>query len=187
MASTPGRFASALDEYWKDDFAPLQAAGHAVLKALREDEDAPDADLYRRISNSGSGSHLYFPATAATASSTTSSTTITASTEAATSTNKNGTSAPPPTPTVTMSHLRSIPLPPYLAQELKTTKSHSLMGLLSEARLAWMSVDSKVFLWSFHSTATADQGSSFCCFQVPSGQCVIACGLMRPKKGMYRF
>ena len=38
-----------MEAYWKDDFRPLQAAGKAVLAALRADEEAPDADLYRRI------------------------------------------------------------------------------------------------------------------------------------------
>jgi hypothetical protein len=38
-----------MEDYWKDDFVPLQAANKAVLAALRADEEAPDADLYRRI------------------------------------------------------------------------------------------------------------------------------------------
>jgi nuclear pore complex protein Nup155 len=136
---------TTVEAFWKDDFGPLQAAGQAVLRALRNDEAAPDADLYRRISASGDESHLYLKPTNAT---------------------------------VTLKHLRSVPLPALLAQQLQTTKSHSLMGLLAPASLAWMTVDEKVFLWPFQ------QPGSFCSFQVPSGQSIIAVGLVRPKKGM---
>lgn len=148
MASTPGRSGfTTLAAFWNDDFAPLQAAGQAVLKALREDEAAPDADLYRRISASGAGSHLYFAGGETAATST------------------------------TVKHLKSVPLPSLIAQELQTTKRHSFMGLLAEASLAWMSVDDKLFLWSFR------EPDSFCSFQVPSGQSVVTVGLVPPKKG----
>jgi nuclear pore complex protein Nup155 len=49
---------SAIEEYWKDDFFPLAAAGKAILRELREDEAG--GDLHRRILGSGNGSHLYF-------------------------------------------------------------------------------------------------------------------------------
>jgi nuclear pore complex protein Nup155 len=200
MTSTPSRFSSSLDEYWKDDFTPLHAAGQAVLHALREDEAAPDADLYRRITHSGSGSHLYFPAQSndghghghGSNGSNGGSTSgrgrghgmsgMSMSAPNA-SMNMNMNTAPP-VPVVTMKHIRSVPLPKFLAEKLKTTKSHSLMGLLSQAKLAWMSVDHTVYLWSFHATETAT-GSTFCSFAVPSGQCIIAVGLVRPKKGTY--
>lgn len=47
----------SLEDYWKDDFVPLQAAGREILQQLRNDESAADADLYRRLST---GQHLYF-------------------------------------------------------------------------------------------------------------------------------
>jgi nuclear pore complex protein Nup155 len=174
MASTPSRFSSSLEDYWKDDFSPLQAAGQAVLSALREDEAAPDADLYRRITHSGSGSHLYFSAQSNGGSGSNGA--------------SNGSRSPrspstgPTPPVVAMKHIRSVPLPKFLEEKLQTTKSHSLMGLLSHAKLAWMSVDHTVYLWSFHATENAN-GSTFCSFAVPSGQCVVAVGLVRPKKG----
>jgi nuclear pore complex protein Nup155 len=176
MASTPSRFSSSLEDYWKDDFSPLQAAGQAVLHALREDEAAPDADLYRRITHSGSGSHLYFSAQSNGGSG------------SGSNGASNGSRSPrspstgPTPPVVAMKHIRSVPLPKFLEEKLQTTKSHSLMGLLSHAKLAWMSVDHTVYLWSFHATETAN-GSTFCSFAVPSGQPVVAVGLVRPKKG----
>jgi len=48
------------DPYIANDFHPLALAGKEILNALREDESAPDADLYRRITSSSSaGSHRY--------------------------------------------------------------------------------------------------------------------------------
>jgi hypothetical protein len=173
MASTPSRFSSSLEDYWNDDFTPLQAAGQAVLHALREDEAAPDADLYRRITHSGSGSHLYFSGPSNGGGGIRGGTSSTASSPSSTG---------PTPPVVTMKHVRSVPLPKFLEEKLRTTKSHSLMGLLSQAKLAWMSVDHTVYLWSFHATETAS-GSTFCSFAVPSGQSVVAVGLVRPKKG----
>ena len=173
MASTPSRFSSSLEEYWNDDFTPLQAAGQAVLHALREDEAAPDADLYRKITHSGSGSHLYFSAQSNGGSGSGGSANGGALSNASTG---------PTPPVVSMKHIRSVPLPKFLEEKLRTTQSHSLMGLLSHAKLAWMSVDHTVYLWSFHATETAN-GSTFCSFAVPSGQPVVAVGLVRPKKG----
>jgi nuclear pore complex protein Nup155 len=174
MASTPSRFSSSLEDYWNDDFTPLQAAGQAVLHALREDEAAPDADLYRKITHSGSGSHLYFSSQSNGGSG--------GSNGGASS----GASTGPTPPVVSMKHIRSVPLPKFLEEKFRTTHSHSLMGLLSQAKLAWMSVDHTVYLWSFHATETANgygYGSTFCSFAVPSGQPVVAVGLVRPKKG----
>lgn len=143
---------AAMDAYWSDDFMPLEAAGNAVLAALRKDEAAPDADLYRRIVSSGSGSHLYFP-------------------------------TEQPYPGATMTHKKTIPLPPFLAQQLQTTRVSSLMGLLPEAELVWMSVDEKLYLWSSNSAAVPGGMEDFCSFTVPTGQCIVSVGLVKPKKG----
>ena len=150
MVSSQGD--AAMEAYWSDDFTPLQAAGKAMLKALRSDETAPDADLYRRIVSSGSGSHLYFP-------------------------------SDPKYPGPTMTHTRSVPLPPYLAQQIQTTRVSTLMGLLPEAELVWMSVDEKLYLWSSNAAGVPGGMEDFCSFTVPTGQCVVSVGLVRPKKG----
>lgn len=184
----------SLDAFWRDDFAPLQAAGKAVLEALREDEAAPDADLYKRIVSSGSGSHLYYPSLSAQAPGS-----APVSESALTAAPSEAKSQPRITvpPTATMAHQRSVPLPPYLAKELRQTRMSSLMGLLPEAELTWMSVDEKLFIWShasssvatagLHSAAAAPGMDSFCNFVIPSGQCVVSVGLVRPKKGRLRL
>ena len=136
----------ALVGFWKDDFVPLQAAGKAILQALREDEAAPDADLYRRIISSGSGSHLYFKSTAVVA------------------------------------HQTSIPLPPFLVEQLQTTRISSLMGILPEAGLLWMSVDDVLYLWK-PDDVLGPSLNDLCSFVMPSGQCVVSVGLVKPKIG----
>ena len=153
MASAANHFAKQLHDYFNtDDFAPVQSAGKQVNAALREDEAAPDADLHRRIAASAPESHLYFPARSEQ------------------------------TATRQWKHLRSEPLPQYLAEQLSTVQSVSLMGLLTPASLAWMSVDHKLYLWSFR-----QQEGSFSCFEVPSRQSVVSVGLVKPKKGKASF
>ena len=157
-----------IQSYWKDDFIPLQAAGAALNAALRADEQ--DSDLYRRIchgTGTAGASHLYFFAGG----------------------NSNGGSQQPPPPEQILEHRKSVPLPPLLAQQLSTVRVHSSMGLLASADLAWMSVDDKLYLWSYNNAAVGSgngAASSFCSFAVPSGQCVVTVGLVQPKKGKDR-
>lgn len=148
MASTQGQFASQLANFWKDDFAPLEAAGQAVLNCLREEEAAPDADLYRRIATSSPGSHSYFSDDSKVS--------------------------------LQWKHIHSDPLPALLSQQLSSVQSHSLMGLLAPASLAWMSVDHKLYLWPFQRSS---QDETLICFEIPSQQCVVSVGLVKPKKG----
>lgn len=176
-------FTDVLAAHWSDDFAPLQDAGKAVLTALREDENAPDADLYRRIGAFGNGSHQYFAATGSS---------LQSSTEGAMPTTPIGMSSQPspmpalnPPPTITVSHDQSIPLPPFMSQQLLQVKSASLMGLMPQAELAWLTVDDKLFIWPY-SAQQARDGPSFCSFTVPNGQCVLSVGLVHPKKGVFR-
>jgi hypothetical protein len=112
-------------------------------------QDESDADLYDKITASEQPSHLYITPTPV-------------------GSNELG-----------LKHLQSIPIPPLLAQERETVQSHSLMGLLTPASLAWMTVDSKLFLWPF------EKGGEIIRFQVPSGQSIITVGLVRPKKGSF--
>jgi nuclear pore complex protein Nup155 len=93
-------------------------------------------------------------------------------------------------PASSVEHEHSVPLPAFLAQELGSTRLSSLMGLLPEADLAWMSVDEKLFVWSYDSSSSLDpfhqknrSTEDFCFFPVPSGQCVVSVGLVKPKKG----
>ena len=167
--------AVALRKYWSNDFRPLQAAGGMVNAALRADEEDVHSDLYRRIISGNASSpqsHLYFP-TAATVA-------------AATTTTTNSVEDTAPQAEQVLKHRRSVPLPSLLTEKLSTVKRHSSMGLLPGADLAYLSVDDKLYLWSYQTTATTastPNSSSVCSFTVTSGQCVIAVGLVRPKKG----
>jgi len=161
MESTPGRHTASAMIDWKDDFAPLQAAGTAMLRCMRDDEAAPDADLYRRISASGVGSHMYYSSSSSVDDGTN---------------NASGREGITVTPTVR--HVKSEPLPPLVTRKIELTRKHTFMGLLPEASLAWVSVDDELFLWPFQG-----QPGSLCSFRVPSGQSVITVGLARPKKG----
>lgn len=210
-------------EYWKDDYRPLQAAGRALQAALREDESAPDADLYRRLTSSGPGSHLYFvgdnsdaagnngsPEPQTNGSNNDENRDPSFSRGFNGSSNASGFGTPlggggirndaspsaPGTPTSSsadpaiapqtllgLKHLRSIPLPSWLSEQLSSDmSSYSLMGLLAEASLAWISTDDKLFLWSFAATDDTSRGG-FCQFQVPSKQPIVSVGLVRPKPG----
>lgn len=107
-----------------------------------------------------------------------------------------------PPPTASVVHSRTVPLPSLLAREMSTTRLSSLMGLLPQAGLAWMSVDERLYVWSYDAALRGhgggsgwgssggsgggghDEGSAedFCSYAVPSGQCIVSVGLVRPKK-----
>ena len=131
--------------------------------------------------------------------------------------------------TLQLPHLRRLPPPvrhPHLSYgmksqspsiEAKKAQLSSIMGLLPEANLVWLSADEKLFLWSYQATSTAfspsflnnvpsplttttttptitDRGLSqnsnddkqdYCTFTVPSGQCIVSVGLVRPKPGVF--
>ena len=167
---------SAEEEYWKDDFRPLQASGKLVLQALREDEAAPDADLYRRITNVSSASqrdhHYFFDPSSSPGD--------------GNGTTTNSTSS---APLYQMEHERSVPVPPLLTNQLKTAKKQSLMGLFPEAQLAWMTVDEKLFLWSTSAGASGSNPTDFLHFQVPSSSHreIVSVGLVPPKKGAFEI
>ena len=271
-----------------DDFGRLASANQTLVEALLADENAPDADLYRRLlmNPAGGGSHLYRPARgdvsdwmefasnmnastanqyftkekpaaagssrghAATSGSSSSSSQrrssplrfgsrATGATASGTSHEEGGetslertrttsggglfgsrsrsprtlqqspgspsnerggphtASSPSSIPTDTMlptsslSHTSSIPMPAFLSQQISTkAKISSLMGLLPEASLAWMSVDYTLYLWRYGQTGTTNSMLStglddFCSFRVPSKQCVSTVGLAKPKSGIF--
>lgn len=62
-------------------------------------------------------------------------------------------------------------------------------GPSPQAGLAWMSVDERLYVWSYDAALRGyggghDDGSAedFCSYAVPSGQCIVSVGLVRPKK-----
>jgi len=166
-------------EYWKDDFTPLQAAASQINAALREDEQ--EADLYRRIgSGNRPSSHLYFPVG-----------------DSSSNNNRgiNGTNAAAAAntpvavpPLQQLQHRKTVPLPPVILEKLQGVKIQTLMGLLPPADLAWISVDEKLYLWSYDDATAGFRSpraanARFCSFVVPSKQPILSVGLVRPKEG----
>lgn len=155
MTSTTGNnVVPARSDYWNDDFVPLQNAGKSILNVLRSDQTSAHGDLYRRL----------------------------LSTSSATSS-----AAPMDTDPINhhyfshgaWKHSQSIPLPPYLQEQLSKAKMSSMMGLLPEAELAWMTIDDCIYLWTY--TRSAD--GEFLFFQVPSHQPIVSVGIAPPKQG----
>jgi Nup133 N terminal like len=203
------RFSQMINDYWtkNNDFVPLQDAGTMINQALRSDEE--DADLYRKIASQGgtgtsssstssSASHLYFPYDPKS----TENSSNTHQMNGVSSPSPGGTSVPtaPPPPDQTLEHIQSIPLPTLLSDQLQKVRMYSSMGLLrpSSSHLAYMTVDHQLYVWSYEdqiasfpdedmtttmATNNTSLSSSIISFSIPSGQCIISVGLVRPKKG----
>jgi hypothetical protein len=160
------------DPFLANDFYPLKHAHNAIMAALRADESTPDADLYRRIaSNSSNDSsqnqcHLYRSAG------------INPEGHARQGTDAGDTHN-------TVHHENSIPLPPYLTNIIKETKLSSLMGMLPQGNMVWVSVDDALYIWEYGSLNGGRKKEDFVCFQVPSGQCVVSVGIVTPKPGKF--
>ncbi|KAL3822801.1 hypothetical protein ACHAXA_005966 [Cyclostephanos tholiformis] len=187
--------ATTIDPYLADDFYPLFSASREILNALRADESAPDADLFRRlISSSSSIPHRYHVAGGDEGRGVVSSSAphpspmggggiggggrggrgggraspqaldVVGSPLAAVRGRMNArpsSSVPndvppvdgghPPSssssttipPTSHLRYERSIPLPDHLSAVSSKAKFSSLMGLLPDADLVWMSADDK--------------------------------------------
>jgi hypothetical protein len=146
-------------EYWKDDFVALQNAGKSISNVLRKDESCAHGDLYR----------LILSTTTSASSATTTSTSDADSSNPNHRYFSNG----------AWNHVQSIPLPPYLQEQLSKAKMSTMMGLFPEAELAWMTIDDSIYLWTY--TRSAD--SEFMHFQVPSHQPIVSVGLAPPKPG----
>ena len=97
-------------------------------------------------------------------------------------------------------YMKSIPLPELVQQQLTKVRMYTNMGLLSLAHLAYISIDDQLYLWSYDSNDvlssslssirhdrtsidTTTNNTPVCSFVIPSGQCIISVGLVRPKKG----
>ena len=118
----------------------------------------------------------------------------------------------PNIPTSSYEYHHSVPLPGHLAKLVSSVRLSSLMGLLPEANLAWMSIDENLYLWAYdnninnHSQtngilspntymgkknfrngnghlAKEAQMEDFCTFSPPSKRNIVSVGLVRPKRG----
>ena len=183
------------DPFVSNDFFPLCQAHNTVIAALRAEEASNDADLYRRIASDSAGGtdedrgHLY----RSLEKEITSGASSRVQKEGVTAVVDGGTSVTCDVyPTV--EHTQSIPLPNYITKVLKETKLSSLMGILPEANMVWVSVDDSLYLWEYERESVGGVGRTsssnaddFVCFKVPSGQCVVSVGLVKPKIGKFRI
>ena len=160
-----------MEDFWKDDYRPLQWAGKAILQALRDDENAPDADLYRRLTQSSENSHLYFKSNMSLPRDRSSAATIVSPS----SVSEHALSLP----TISLKHRQSLPLPPMLTDALNQVKTCSFMGLLLPVSMAWMTVDERLFLFS---SEDPSQGK-IQCFENPRKQPILTVALVKPKQG----
>ncbi|KAL7580131.1 hypothetical protein ACA910_012889 [Epithemia clementina (nom. ined.)] len=166
-----------MEEFWKDDYRPLRWAGKAILQALRDDEQAPDADLYRRLTESNENSHLYFQSDSSLFAPQSNS-----ATPMPGRSNAENVGAAPSPPTICLKHRQSLPLPPLLTDALKQQRTCSYMGLLLPVGLAWMTVDEKLFLFSSEDPSQR----SIERFENPRKQPILAVALVKPKPGVFK-
>ena len=174
MMSTPSS-ARPIDEYWNDDFRPLQDAGKGILSMLRRDETSAHGDLYRRIISN----------------------TPTTTTTTTTTNNGDVESNPahhyftPDQNDSTVQHVETIPLPSGLQEKRKNARISTMMGLFPQGELAWLTVDDTVHLWTYHTSIqrTTDRvvgmnsENQILEFQMPSKQPIVSVGLAPPKPG----
>ena len=188
---------SSIDPFLANDFYPLNQAHNAVLGAMRADESAPDADLSRRISSGSNATaasdiqghtyrtsqdrdHLSNGATSSERFGGAMPTQMQGNVSVSANVNANLDKSEVYN---TLSHTNSVPLPPYLTNIIKETKLSSLMGILPEGNMVWVSVDNSLYLWEYGSLSGGRKKEDFVCFKVPSGQCVVSVGIVKPKPG----
>eukprot|EP01083_Nonionella_stella_P118179 352770_1 len=152
------------DPFLSNDFYPLQTAHQAIVSALRADESCTNADLYKRMASAGNGSgamnmngtsmgggsgmpgHLYKTLEDGRNN--------VHGTMNGNGNNNNSNAIVPQGETNvyhTLQHSNSIPLPQYLSNIIRETKLSSLMGLLPEGNMVWVSVDDALYLWEYGS------------------------------------
>jgi hypothetical protein len=107
----------------------------------------------------------------------------------------------PPPPEQTVQHIQSVPLPSLLTDQLQKVRIYSSMGLFQPAssHLAYLIVDHQLFVWSYEDqlvasyqkdkmndtmlSTSSSASQSIISFAIPSGQCIISVGLVRPRQG----
>jgi hypothetical protein len=89
----------------------------------------------------------------------------------------------------TWQHSHTVPLSRFLLEQRASATRHSLLGLLPEAQMAWMSVDDQLYVWSIESSSSSmmleESAATLCSYQVASGQPIVSVGLVRPVPGAH--
>ena len=157
------------EEYWKDDFRPLQDSAKAVTAALKADETSSESDLYRRLASTSSA----------------------ASTQQPSWTGSEPTSQPhayhankdnDKTATLTLKHVSSKPLPEILDQAKRGMQRTSFMGVLPALGWGYLTVDASIFVFSLESDSTGNP-ETLLSFENPRKQSILAAQLVKPRPG----
>jgi hypothetical protein len=170
----------AMEDYWKDDFRPLQEAAAAVTAALQADEASPDADLYRRLATP----------TTSSSSSSSSSSSHTATTGGVAQGHAYHQAEPKPGSSSSNAtspqwkHKASRPLPALLVAALHTVQRTTYMGLLPATGWAYVTVDEHLYLVTLGGSSGTAEPKVLLSFTNPRKQSILACQIVAPRKGM---
>lgn len=162
---------TTMEEYWKDDFRPLQDSGKAVLAALKADETSPESDLYRRLANIGTTSSFQQSPPSSEPHS-----------EPHGYHNDLATGAARKTTTFTLKHVDSRPLPDILVQAKQRMQRSTFMGVLAALGWGYLTVDETIYVFSLDSDSTGEP-KTLLSFRNPRKQSIIAAQLVKPRPG----
>lgn len=160
-----------MEDYWKDDFRPLQDSAQAVTEALKKDEISSESDLYRRLASGNDRSMLPQP---------------------------TGGSMEPisqphayhyegkqaKTTALTLKHTASRPLPEFLQQALQQTQRTSFMGVLPLLGWGYMTVDHTIYVFSFESDSEG-KPTVLLSFANSRNQSILAAQAVKVRKGTW--
>lgn len=159
---------ATMEEYWQDDFRPLNDASKAVMEALKYDETSPESDLYRRLASSGNASQQSWNSAEPYA-------------QAHAYHNEAGESKPV---TLKVEHVSSRPLPDILMQAKKGVHRSTFMGVLPPLGWGYMTADATIFVFSLNSDATGAP-ETVLSFENPRKQSIIGAHLVKPRPGKF--
>ncbi|XP_054719689.1 nuclear pore complex protein Nup155-like [Uloborus diversus] len=77
-----------------------------------------------------------------------------------------------------LSTVKRIPLPPELVEQFSLMQSNCQMGLFPDIGRAWLTIDSNIFIWSFH------DGSDLA-YHDGLNETILCVGLVKPKKDIF--
>jgi len=173
-----------------DDFDRLGLANSCIVSALQSEEAVAGDDFFSRrgrlsTSSSSSGTSVSIPTISS--NSTTSPTVRTSTSSILDDHGYTIVGTVDDESEVLLSPKQTIPTPPLLLSEI-SSKAHvsTLMGLFPSANLAWLTVDSTCYLWSYSTSSSSGSTTDFCSFTVPSNQCITSVGLAAPKVGIFK-
>lgn len=160
---------TTLDNYWKDDFRPLQDSAHALTEALKKDEASADADLYRRLASGNDNTMLPQQPR--------SSMEPIPQPHAYHYEGKH-----PKTTALTLKHKASRPLPDILQQALRQVQRTTFMGVLPALSWGYLTVDHTIYVFSFDLDSEGNP-KVLLSFNNPRNQSILAAQIVKPRKG----